>query len=97
MAGSHSLAVLHGSEYALKVSAGLFLLVILVSLLPFLFGWLDLLYALPLGLMNLVILYSTFKLLDARQANRRKYIRYIYLSGLLAFTIFIVIRLVPSF
>jgi len=96
VAGSRSLAVLYGSEAALKVSAALFLLVIVVSGLPFLLGWLDWLYALPLGLMNLVILYSTVKLLDARQANRRKYIRYIYLSGLLAFTVFIAIRLATS-
>lgn len=96
VAGSRSLAVLYGSETALKVSAALFLLVILVSGLPFLFGWLDWLYALPLGLLDLVILYSTVKLLDSKQANRRKYIRYIYLSGLLAFSVFIAIRLATT-
>lgn len=93
-AGSHSLALVLGRENALKISGATFLLVIVVSSLPFLLGWLEWIYLFPILLINVVILYSTSKLLDSRIVNRRIYIRWIYLSGLVGFLIFIIIRLV---
>jgi len=93
-AGSRSLAVLFGSETALKISGAVFLLVIITSTLPFLLDWLDWIYLFPILLLDAVILYSTGKLLDSRIANRRIYIRWIYMSGLVALLIFIAIRLV---
>jgi geranylgeranylglycerol-phosphate geranylgeranyltransferase len=92
-AGSRSLAVLYGREIALKISAVIFFLVIVTSLVPFLSGWLEGIYLFPLLMMDAVILYSTRKLLDENIANRRKYIRWIYLSGSAALVIFIIIRL----
>ena len=91
--GSHSLPVVLGSEYALKISAVVFLLVILSSILPFLFGWMEWVYAVPFFLMDAVIFYSTVKLLDSRSSNRRIYIRWVYLSALVAILTVIVIRL----
>lgn len=93
-AGSRSLALVLGRENALKISGATFLLVIVVSSLPFLLGWLEWIYLFPILLINVVILYSTSKLLDSRIVNRRIYIRWIYLSGLVGFLIFIIIRLV---
>ncbi len=92
-AGSRSLPVLLGHENALRISAAIFLLVTVVSCLPFLFGWVDWVYAFPILLMDMVILYSTIKLLDTRTADRRIYIRWIYLSGLAAILIFIILRM----
>ncbi|HEY3310456.1 MAG TPA: UbiA family prenyltransferase [Anaerolineales bacterium] len=91
-AGSRSLAVLYGREKALKISAVIFFLVIVTSLVPFFCGWLDWIYLFPLLMMDAVILYATRKLLDENVANKRKYIRWIYLSGSAALVIFIVIR-----
>jgi geranylgeranylglycerol-phosphate geranylgeranyltransferase len=93
-AGSRSLPVLLGHENALRISAAIFLLVTVVSCLPFLFGWVDWVYAFPILLMDLAILYSTIKLLDTRTADCRIYIRWIYLSGLAAILIFIILRMV---
>lgn len=93
-AGSRSLALVLGSEKALKISGAIFLLVVVASSLPFLLGWLERVYLLPISLLDIVILYSTGKLLDSRIANRRIYIRWIYLTGLVAFLIFIIIRMV---
>jgi geranylgeranylglycerol-phosphate geranylgeranyltransferase len=93
-AGSHSLALVLGRENALKISGAIFLLVIVASSLPFLLGWLGRIYLFPILLMNVVMLYSTSKLLDSRIVNRRIYIRWIYLTGLVAFLIFIIIRMV---
>jgi len=90
--GSRSLALVLGRENALKISGATFLLVIVASSLPFILGWLKWIYMFPILLMDAVILYSTSKLLDSRIVNRRIYIRWIYLSGLVAFLIFILIR-----
>lgn len=92
--GSRSLPVVFGRENALRISAAIFLLMVVISSLPFLLGWLEWIYLFPIVLMDAVVLYSTGKLLDARIANRRIYIRWIYLSGLAAFLIIILIRMV---
>ncbi len=93
-AGSRSLALVLGREKALKISGTVFLLVVAASSLPFLLGWLEWIYLFPILLMDLVILYSTGKLLDPRIVNRRIYIRWIYLTGLGAFIIYIIIKIV---
>ena len=84
--------MIYGREKALKISAGIFILVVAASSLPFLLGWLDWIYLFPFLLTDVVILYATSKLLDSSIANRRKYIRWIYLSGLVMLLVFIFIR-----
>ena len=91
-AGSRSLPVLFGQESALRISAAIFLLVIVINALPFLLGWMEWLYVTPFLFMDGVILFSTIKLLDSRRVNRRRYIRWIYLSASLAILIVIIIR-----
>ena len=91
-AGSRSLPVLMGRENAIRISATLFFLVIVISILPFVLGWTEWIYALPFLFMDGMILFSTIKLLDSKRANRRMYIRWIYLSASLAILIVIVIR-----
>lgn len=93
-AGSKSLALKFGREKALITSAFIFLLVVIISFIPFLFGWLAWIYLLPLLFMDVVILYSTVKLLNPRTENPRTYIRWIYLSGSLSMLFFIIIRMV---
>ncbi len=91
-AGSRSLPVLFGQESAIRISAAIFLLVIAISALPFLWGWMEWLYVTPFLFMDGVILFFTSKLLDSRRVNRRRYIRWIYLSASLAILIVIIIR-----
>lgn len=91
--GSRSLALVLGRENALKISGAIFLLIIVASSLPFLSGWLEWIYLFPILLIDAVILYSTSKLLDSKIVNRRIYIRWIYLSGLVGLLIFIIIRM----
>jgi geranylgeranylglycerol-phosphate geranylgeranyltransferase len=91
-AGSRSLPVLFGQESAIRISAAIFLLVIAISALPFLLGWMEWLYVTPFLFMDGVILFSTLKLLDSGRVNRRRYIRWIYLSASLAILSVIVIR-----
>lgn len=91
-AGSRSLAVVLGPERAMKISAAIFMAVVAISSLPFWRGWLNGIYLLPISLMDGVILYSTAKLLNPQTADRRRYVRWIYLGGLAAILIFIFIR-----
>lgn len=95
--GSRSLPVMIGREAALKVSAITFLLVCVCSVLPFLFGWMAWMYAFPFLLMDVVILYSAGKLVDPGSPDRRNYIRWIYLSAMVAIVAVIVIQLFSSY
>ncbi len=95
-AGSRSLPVIFGSENALKISAAIFLMVSVVSFLPFLFGWIEWIFVFPILFMDGVILFCTTRLLNSRIANRRIYIRWIYLSGLAAILIFILLKMVKG-
>jgi geranylgeranylglycerol-phosphate geranylgeranyltransferase len=91
--GSRSVAILWGPTAALKMSAAIFLLVIVLSSIPFWLGWLGWIYAFPILFMDGVILYSVIQLLDSRKASGRIYIRWIYLSALVAMLLFILIRM----
>lgn len=95
-AGSRSLPVLFGRANALKISAAIFVIVVVISFIPFLFGWMKWLYALPFLFMDIVILYSTMRLLDSSLTNRRMYIRWIYLSASLAILVVIVMRVLAG-
>lgn len=92
-AGSRSLAVVLGRANALRLSAASFLLVLLVSGLPFIFGWLPPIYLAPMLLLDGVIVYATLRLLDPAERHGRAYIRAIYLSGLVTLVLLLLLRL----
>lgn len=93
-AGSRSLAIVWGQQKALKLSGAIFLLVVLVSSIPFVLHWLHWVYLMPIFILDGVILYSTTRLLNPRTNSHRQYIRWIYLSGLGTIVTIIVIRLI---
>ena len=93
LGGSRSLAVVRGPQNAMRFAAGVFTLVVAGSAVPFLFGWFSRVYLLPIALLDTVIVYSVPKLLSPQIADRRKYVRLIYLGGLAVIVMFIVIRL----
>ena len=91
--GSASLAIVRGRTFALRVSAVIFGTLVVVSLAPFVLGLVETVYLLPIAIMDVVTLYAAVRLLDARLANPRGHIRAIYLSGLAAVALMIVLRL----
>jgi geranylgeranylglycerol-phosphate geranylgeranyltransferase len=93
-AGSRSVPIMLGRATALRVSAAIFLLLVVVSALPFVFAWLHPVYLIPILLMDGVILYSTAHLLNPESPKPRRYVRWVYLSGLAAVLMVLVIRLV---
>ncbi len=92
--GSRSLAIVYGRERALRTSAGVFAALILVSLVPFVLAQVSFVYLIPIVIMDIVILYSTVRLLNPATRNPRAHIRAIYLAGLVAVLLFIALRVI---
>lgn len=93
LAGSRSLAIMIGPRNALMVSAAVFSAVIVISVLPFFFRWLDMIYLLPMALMDSIIIYSMYRLLKPGADRPRRFVKWIYLGGSFSILMFIVLRL----
>lgn len=91
---SNSLAIKYGKETALKISGYIFLLVILLTSVPFIFGWLPAAYLIPIGIMDIAIGYSALKLVNSRNDGGRRYIRWIYLGATFGLAVFLIMRLI---
>ncbi len=88
---SQSIAIKYGENTALKISAISFALVVLVSIIPFILGWLGIAYLIMILLMDSIIVFSTLKLLKSQNIQeKRKYARFIYLGATLGLVAFIV-------
>jgi geranylgeranylglycerol-phosphate geranylgeranyltransferase len=91
---SNSLAIKYGRSTALRISASIFFLVILLSFFPFILNWFSIIYLIPIGLMNVSIIYPAFRLLNSKNEEGRQYIRWIYLGAIAGIILFIVMRLI---
>ena len=90
---SKSLAIKHGKEKALQVSAFIFILVILLSIIPFLLRWFNAVYLIPIIVMDIFIGYSTFRLIKSEDDEGRKYIRLLYLGATFGLVVFLIMRM----
>lgn len=80
---SKSLAILYGKNTALRISGAVFLLLILVSFVPYIFGWLGILYLVIISIADAITLFSTVKLVKSQTPDEgRKYMRWIYMGAL---------------
>lgn len=87
---SNSIALVRGRRYALRISASLFGLVILVSFVPFLLGWLEMGYLLLILIMDAAIILFTRRLLESETPEEgRRSMRALYLSALIGMLAFI--------
>lgn len=91
---SNSLAIKYGRSTALKISGLIFLLVVILSFVPFIFNWFPLIYLIPIGVMDTSIAYPAFRLLNSENEEGRKYIRWIYLGTISGIILFIIMRLI---
>jgi geranylgeranylglycerol-phosphate geranylgeranyltransferase len=90
---SKSVAIRFGRSTALKISSLIFLFVIILSFIPFLLQWFRTIYLIPIGIMDLAIAHNTLKLINSKDDEGRKYIRWIYLGAITGIIVFIVMRL----
>ncbi len=91
---SNSLAIKYGRPVALKISVYIFYFVILLSFIPFILNWFSIIYLLPIVIMDAAIGYPAFKLLNSKNEEGRKYIRWIYLGATFGILVFLIIRLI---
>lgn len=91
---SNSIAIKYGKPVALKISTYIFYFVILLSLIPFIFNWFSIIYLAPIIIMDTAIGYPAFKLLNSKNEEGRKYIRWIYLGATLGILFFLIMRLI---
>jgi geranylgeranylglycerol-phosphate geranylgeranyltransferase len=81
--GSRSIGIRRGRVFALRISAALFGLVILVSWIPILYGWAGISYLILIGVTDVLILIFTVRLLRSQTSEEgRKAMRGIYLGAL---------------
>ncbi len=90
---SNSLAIRRGAPAAIRVSVGLFFLVVLLSLIPFMLGWFGLIYLIPIGIMDIAIAWPALRLLRAKDEEGRVLIRYIYLGATFGLVVFLIMRM----
>ena len=84
---SKTIALLHGKQYALRISISLFILFVAISLTPILLGWLSTIYLIIFIPMDFSILYLSTKLYKSQTIeDGHKRIRQLYIL----LTIFII-------
>lgn len=91
---SNSLAIKYGKSASLKISGFIFFFVILLSFIPFILNWFPIIYLVPIGIMDISIAYPALRLLNSKNEEGRKFIRWIYLGAISGIIVFIVMRLV---
>jgi geranylgeranylglycerol-phosphate geranylgeranyltransferase len=89
--GSKSIAITIGKKFALRISGIIFVIVTLISLVPFLLGWFGAGYLIAVSVLGIVVLYFTTMLLKSQTPKEgRLFMRRIYLTATFGMLVFIV-------
>lgn len=92
---SKSIALIYGKRSALRISGLLFGVMVLLTFFPLFWGETSLAYLIPISIMDMVILYFTYKLLKSLTPQEgRGSMRNLYLSASFGLLIFIISRFV---
>lgn len=91
--GSASIAIRKGERTALNLSAMIFFTVTALSFLPFVLEWFAPIYLIPILFMNSAIVISAIKIVKGTIAEKRKYIRVLYLGATSGLLLFLIMRL----
>jgi len=88
--GSRSLALQFGRTTALRVSAGLFALLLILSPLPYICGWMSIQYLLAILVADAALVFFTVKMLRSRDSKEGVFaMRGIYLGFLAGMLVYI--------
>src|ERR1051325_3454450 len=81
--GSQSIAIRYGKKSALAISGACFALVVLISFVPAIFGWLGISYFVMIAIMDFIICIFTMRLLKSKTPEEgRTSMRQIYMGAL---------------
>ena len=88
---SHSFAIRWGKERALSLSGLLFFLVVMLTFVPVVEGWLGLTYLFIIAVMDALIIYFGTRLLKSQTPEAgRAWMRRLYISGTLGLLAFLI-------
>ncbi len=88
---SKSIAIMLGKNIALRISGAVFLLVVLISFVPYILGWLGIKYLLIISFADLITIFSSVKILKSQTPDEgRKYMRWIYIGATIGMVAYIV-------
>ncbi len=90
---SKSIAIKYGKKTALMFSGIIFSLAVLLSIIPFILKWFSLTYLIPILIMDFFIIYPVVKLLNSKDDEGRKFIRWIYLGATFGLIFFLIFRM----
>lgn len=91
---SKSIAIRYGKDFALRISGTVFFLVVLISFIPYLFGWLGITYLVFIFCADIITIFSTVKLLKSQTPEEgRKYMRWIYVGATIGMVAYIVAQI----
>jgi geranylgeranylglycerol-phosphate geranylgeranyltransferase len=91
---SKSIAIRLGKNTALRISGAVFLFMVLISFIPYVFGWLGIPYLVLISIADVITIYSTVKLLKSQTPEEgRKYMRWIYIGALFGMLAYIVAQI----
>ncbi|MBL8024904.1 MAG: UbiA family prenyltransferase, partial [Fibrobacteres bacterium] len=97
IAGSKSLAIIYGSDIAFRISAAIFILLIIVNFIPFILGMLQPIFLIPVLYLDFMIIYTIRQLLNRNNDRKRKAIKNLYLNALIAFLIMILFKVIQQY
>jgi geranylgeranylglycerol-phosphate geranylgeranyltransferase len=87
---SKSIAIIKGKDIALRISGSVFFLLVLISFIPYIFGWLGITYLIIISFADCITIFSTVKLLKSKTPDEgRRYMRWIYIGALFAMLAYI--------
>ena len=88
---SKSIAIVYGRNRALRISGAVFLLLILISFIPYFLGWLGITYLIIISFADIITIFSIAKLLKSQTPeDGRRYMRWIYVGALFGMLAYII-------
>jgi geranylgeranylglycerol-phosphate geranylgeranyltransferase len=88
---SRSIALSMGKDSALKIAGVSFAVVVFLGFIPVIFGWLGTTYLVMILFIDVLIIFSTYKLLKSQNLEEgRRYTRIIYLGATVGLVGFII-------
>ena len=88
---SRSIALVMGRPFAIRLAGSLFFLVILISFIPVILGWMGILYLVLISITSLFTILFTIRLLGSKTLDQgRASLRGIYLGALFGMLAFII-------
>jgi geranylgeranylglycerol-phosphate geranylgeranyltransferase len=88
---SRSIALVMGRPFAIRLAGSLFILVILISFIPVILGWMGIFYLVLISITSLFTILFTIRLLESKTVDQgRASLRGIYLGALFGMLAFII-------